>query len=140
MAKFFKVNVSVVIFNNDKVLIVKRSMKEDVFPGLWGIPGGTVDMSDQNLESALEREVMEEVGIKIKNFCVIQNNIKEKEIYGMVYIVYTADYESGEPKALEDTEEVSWMTIENMENMEFTPKTSDVIKNAYERKFQESIK
>jgi mutator protein MutT len=132
MAKFFKVNVSVVIFNGDKILIQKRSMDEDVFPGLWGIPGGTVEMTDQSLESALEREVMEEVGIKIGNLQIIQNNIKEKEMYGMIYIVYTADYGSGEPKAMEGTEQVSWMNHEDIDKLEFTPKTVDVIKMAYE--------
>lgn len=134
MAKFFKVNVSAVIFNDDKILILKRAMDEEVFPGLWGIPGGTVEMTDETLDSALDREVLEEVGIKINNFQMIQNNIRVKEMYGMVYIVFAADYVSGEPKAMEGTEQVSWMNYEDIDKLEFTPKTVDVIKMAYERK------
>lgn len=127
MTKLFKVNVSVVIFNGDKVLIVKRSMDEDIFPGLWGIPGGTVDATDANLESALERELMEEVGVEIKDLQIIQNNIVEKEAHGVVYIVYSAEYDSGEPWAMDGTEVVAWMTQGEMAKMEFTPKTMEMI-------------
>lgn len=131
MAKLFKVNVSVVIFKEDKVLIVKRSMDEDIFPGLWGIPGGTVDATDKSLEFALTRELMEEVGVRIKNLKIIQNNIVEKDAHGVVYIVYKADYESGEPKAMDGTAEVRWMAHEEINKLEFTPKTKDLIETVY---------
>jgi 8-oxo-dGTP diphosphatase len=134
MQKLFKVNVSVVIFKNDKILIVKRSMDEDIFPGFWGIPGGTVDANDTTLETALERELMEEVGIKIKNLHQIQNNIVEKEMHAVVYIVYTADYDSGEPIAMDGTEVVDWMTLAEIYKLDFTPKTVDIIKTAHKIK------
>jgi len=36
MSKFFKINVSTIIFDNkERILIQKRSMDEEVFPGLW---------------------------------------------------------------------------------------------------------
>lgn len=56
MSQDFKVNVSVVIFNNNKILIQKRSSDEDVFPGLWGIPGGTLNQQmNQSTQRCAER-------------------------------------------------------------------------------------
>ena len=43
--KFDSVNVSTIIFNKkDQVLLGKRSMSEDVYPGLWCVPGGKIDV------------------------------------------------------------------------------------------------
>ena len=76
---FFIVNVSVVIFNrNNKILLCHRSINEDVFPGFWGIPGGKVDNEDSTLEAGLKREVLEEVGVEIKNIVLLSNNIRVK--------------------------------------------------------------
>jgi len=135
MAIFFKVNVSAVVFCSNKILIQKRSSNEDVFPGLWGIPGGTVEITDINLEDALKREVLEEVDIEIKNIFLVKNNIKAKEAYGMIYLMYIADYKSGEAKSKDgETEEVFWLDIKNIDLYEFTPFTKDLIIESYERK------
>jgi ADP-ribose pyrophosphatase YjhB (NUDIX family) len=134
MSKFFKVNVSSVVFNGKSVLVQKRAQNEEVFPGLWGIPGGTVEMTDSSLEAALEREVLEEVGIKIKNHRLIKNNTKEKGLFGMLYIVFTSEYDTGDLVAMDETEKVGWMSLEEIQNMEFTPTTKETILFAYERK------
>lgn len=135
MSKFFKVNVSVIIFNEDRnILLQKRSADEEVFPGKWGIPGGTVEMSDQSLESALSREVLEEVGVEIRNIEFLQNNIRPKELYGMVYVVCTAEYKSGNPVAMDGTELVQWTPVTEAVNFDLTPTTREAIVLAYERK------
>lgn len=135
MAKFFKVNVSVVIFNDaGQVLIQKRAADEEVFPGLWGIPGGTVEMTDASLEDALAREVAEEVGVSIEGPQILRNNIRPKELYAMLYLVYTAKYLSGEARPIDGTESVHWAEQSEIDTLEFTPTTRDTIMYAYERK------
>lgn len=123
----FKVNVSVVICQNDKVLLLKRALNEDVFPGLWGIPGGTVEPTDKDLESALSRECFEEVGVAISNPELISNNINNKGDRGALYLVYKATYVSGEPQALDGTDEVQWLTIDEIRQLELTPMTLEMI-------------
>jgi len=134
MSKLFKVNVSVLIFKKDKILVQKRAQNEEMFPGLWGIPGGTVEITDNSLEEALFREVDEEVGIKIKNLKIIQNNLRVNELYGTLYIVYIADYLSGKAIPKDGTEDVLWINLDTMGNFEFTPKTFDIIKFGYKSK------
>jgi mutator protein MutT len=127
------VNVSVVIFNsNNKILLCHRSISEDVFPGLWGIPGGKIDNEDVTLESGLKREVFEEVGIQIKNIRLISNNIREKSNgQYVVFMVYRADLAKGKLQALEDTDEVSWFKFEDIKPSNLTPHTYEVIKKAF---------
>lgn len=52
---------------NDKILIVKKSLHEQIDPGLWTIPGGKV-RPEEPIVSALKREVEEEVGLQIDSF------------------------------------------------------------------------
>lgn len=135
MSKFFKINVSVIIFDkNNRVLVQKRAMTEDVFPGLYGIPGGTVEMTDVSLDDALAREVAEEVGVKIKETFLLKNNIKKKEMYAILYLVYTAEHDSGEAMPMDETESVQWLDKKALENLSFTPTTMETIMLAYERR------
>ena len=62
------VAVTAVIKNmrGDKVLVVKRSIKEIAYPGKWAFPGGKVER-EQTIMEALKREVEEEVGLEIEN-------------------------------------------------------------------------
>ncbi len=129
----FQVNLSVIVFNSKgEVLLIKRSLDEEVYPGLWGIPGGKLDSADKNLEEGLAREVKEETGILInKDLKLISNNVFVSPENNKVYLVFTAKYESGEPKPLEDTEEVRWFGHEELPPKEdFTPFTFDLISKA----------
>lgn len=129
----FIVNVSVIIFNsNNKILLCHRSLNEDVFPGLWGIPGGKIDNEDVTLESGLKREVFEEVGIQINSISLISNNIRAKSSgQYVIFMIYRANLAKGKPQALEDTDEVSWFKFEDIKPSNLTPHTYEVIKKAF---------
>ena len=55
--------VGAVIFNNEKVLLVKRG-KEPGY-GKWSIPGGAVELGE-TLKEGLLREVKEETGLQVE--------------------------------------------------------------------------
>ena len=123
----FKINVSVIIRRNDQFLLIKRADDEDIFPGLWGIPGGTVEPTDGTLEIALARECREEVGIEIRDPQLIANNINNKGNKGALYMVYQAEYVSGTPRPLDGTADVQWLSIDEIRILQLTPKTLDII-------------
>lgn len=132
MSQFFKINVSAIIFNSEgKILIQKRSLNEEVFPGLWGIPGGTVEMSDKSVLDALKREVKEEVDVEIDNIILYKENLVAKEMYGVFYLVYVSVCVSREPKALDGTLEVLWVEENQLDNYEFTPTTKQTILKSF---------
>jgi len=55
--------VAVIIDNEDRVLLTKRSIAP--FKGEWVMPGGKIDLGEP-IVKALQREVMEEVGLKVE--------------------------------------------------------------------------
>lgn len=56
--------VAAAIFQGQRLLLVRRSFEERLFPGAWEIPGGHVEQGE-TLEAALHREVKEETGLAI---------------------------------------------------------------------------
>jgi ADP-ribose pyrophosphatase YjhB (NUDIX family) len=127
----FKVNVSTVIAKDGKFLVVKRADDEDVLPGMWGIPGGTVEPTDGTLEFALARKCEEEVGVKIGNSVLINTQVLDNGDRGSIYLTYKSEYVSGEPKALDGTAEVHWLSIEEIRPLPLTPNTLDMIEQCY---------
>jgi len=54
--------VGAAIFHGDSLLLLRRI---PTFPGLWELPGGSVEEGEK-LEEALRREVQEETGLTVK--------------------------------------------------------------------------
>lgn len=57
-------STAAVIVHNDSVLLCKRSNSAKHFAGYWEFPGGKVDPYEAP-ETALSRELMEELGINV---------------------------------------------------------------------------
>lgn len=117
----FIVNVEGAIRKNDKWLIIERSKKEEHAGGLLSLVGGKVDIvgdASDILERTVKREILEEVGVNIKdNFNYVHSTsfaIDAGE--NVVNIVFLCEYESGEafPKSPDEVEEVLWLTTEEI--------------------------
>ena len=102
----------------NKYLLAKRSSKDDQAAGKWAVPGGKVDMELESniVENSLEREVMEEVGVKVSNpkFIASRSFIRSSG-HHVVGLSFLLKYELGEARPLEDQDEVRWVTFEEME-------------------------
>lgn len=60
-----KVSASGLIMNNQgKILMVKRSETDDFLPGVYELPGGGTDFMEDPVKG-LEREIKEECGLKV---------------------------------------------------------------------------
>ena len=85
-----KHDVIFVIFDGQKIQLEERVKKEDVFYGYTTIPGGKME-SGETLESALEREVDEEYGVKVlksRKLGIIQSVERDGRLnFRHVYIV-----------------------------------------------------
>jgi len=104
----------------DKYLLAKRSSKDDQAAGKWAVPGGKIEMELEGaiVERALKREVMEEVGINIKNFKFITSrSFIRSSGHHVVAMSFAADYVSGKALPLEDQDEVRWVTFGEMESL-----------------------
>ena len=120
-----------IIFNNEgKMLIAKRSEKERVFPGRWTVPGGKLSQEDYSeiernnaglryhvIEQTLNREVEEEVGLKIGEIKYL-TSITHMTDDGIpsIYLSFFCDHLDGEVKLCEELEDFAWVSLEEAKN------------------------
>ena len=125
----FRIVLTAVILKDNKVLLGKRSEDEDVLPGYWGLPGGnltTIGNIKSIIEKELKREIKEEVGIEIKNIKYLESHSHEKKIINMSFV---SEIESGEPRALDETDEVKWFSFEEAKKLRLTPHTLERLRS-----------
>lgn len=136
----FKVIVVWVVLNDEwQVLLWKRSEDEDVFPGYWATPWWKVEINGKEndkdiLEQNLKREILEETGIIVWNIEYLNSHYWYNWSEYKIYVVFTAKHLEGEPKALEDTEVVSFIDIDQALTLKLAPNVDfilNLVKNNY---------
>lgn len=103
-----------IVARGNKFLVERRRLDETVDPGIVCLPAGHVK-PNEDLEDALKREMMEELGIQVndvkfvcKNFYVASNGERQH-----AYCYLIADY-AGEP-VCKAAQEIFWEDkIENL--------------------------
>jgi len=106
-------NLTYILNDNNEVLLIK--IVRGVGKGYWNAPGGKVE-TDESLEAAAIREVLEETGIKVFNLKprgIIEFVAPEKkEIESKCYIFVTRDFEG----TLQTSDEgiPRWFKIDNL--------------------------
>ena len=107
--------VTAIVRKGNKYLLARRSEDDDQAPGEWSIPGGKVEkaVGERRIEETLKKEVIEEVGIKIKDNVELVYNDSFIRSSGdhVVMLTFVCDWKSGTAKPLEDQEEVRWLTL-----------------------------
>lgn len=111
--------------DNNKILLIKRSLKKDYAGGIWEYPMGRINQFEEP-EDGLRREIYEEVAIKvdlIKPLSVFHifrgEKIAENELIG---VIYYARAKSIDVKLSEEHTEFKW--VEPIEALELLPNDS----------------
>lgn len=126
-----EVAITAIIVRDGKYLIIRRSKDKIRFPGMWTVPGGKLEVSDYNalpkdtkdywynvLEKTLEREVREEVGIKIDNVQYLTSlaTIHQDGAPSLV-ISCLADYKRGKVRLQpEEADGFAWVSLKDAKN------------------------
>lgn len=114
------INVEGAIYNDDQWLIIKRSEQEEYAPGILSHVGGKVESTiaeSDVLEKSLRREILEEVGIEVKD---VMHYLDSSTFFAgdecVVDIVFLCEYSSGTAtcKSIQEVSEVKWVNSEDI--------------------------
>jgi len=120
--------VSSLIIKNNKVLIVKRSSK----PEIWSLPGGLVELGETQRSAAI-REAREETNINIKiikfleNLDIIIKDEKNQIKKHYILAVFSGEYINGNIIAGDDALDAKWLPIQDIKNIDMTNGTDQFI-------------
>lgn len=120
----FYISVCCWIRKGSKFLIQKRSANDERGAEKWLTIGGKVEKGE-SLSQALEREIFEESGVKIdtSSLRLIKDYVFEKDGGYKIVTVFTANWKSGEAKALEEGTEVEWVKLSVLKEKDFVFET-----------------
>lgn len=115
-----------IILNGDEILLARNKLfPEDMFSAIAGF----VEASE-TLEQTFEREIHEEVGLKVKNIKYFGS--QPWPFPNQLMIAFTCEYESGEINVDgEEIVEASWFNVSNMPNIPPTSSISGQLINSY---------
>ncbi len=103
---------------NKRILVIRRSEKENWAEGLWDLPGGGIE-KNEILYDALIREIVEETGIKLgKNTRIYPLKlwiVPERKLVGVTFLIPI----EGEVKVSLSEEhcEARWITKDEKRNL-----------------------
>ena len=120
------VHVAVAVIRNEKneILISRRNPQQDL-ANLWEFPGGKLE-DKETVQQALQRELLEEVGIRILSISPlikIPHHYAHKSVLLDVWLVESFD---GEARGLEG-QEITWCEQSKLVNYEFPAADNGII-------------
>ncbi|MBC9821822.1 (deoxy)nucleoside triphosphate pyrophosphohydrolase [Terrabacter sp. MAHUQ-38] len=104
-------------------LLSARRTEPSALAGGWELPGGKVDAGESPL-SALHREVLEELGVRIRLGVHVPGPLPGAtwplgERYEM--LVWLAEVVEGEPAPIEDHDELRWLELDDLRAVGWLP-------------------
>ena len=113
------------IFNKNGELLIDQRLENSSMGGMWEFPGGKKE-SNESIEQTIEREVKEELGIKIN---VNQKLISFEHIYShkkLYFTVHICNLISGEPKPI-SSQQFLWVSPHRLLDFPFPAANSKII-------------
>jgi 8-oxo-dGTP diphosphatase len=121
-----RVHVAAAVIRDDsgKILIARRADTQHQ-GGLWEFPGGKVE-ADESVESALARELQEELGIVVgaaRPLIKVRHDYPDKQV---LLDVWEVSQFSGEPHGAEG-QPLAWVSAKDLLNYEFPAANQPIV-------------
>jgi 8-oxo-dGTP diphosphatase len=117
------------IITKDNRILIARRKQGSRLAGKWEFPGGKLE-PDETPEECLYREIIEELGIKIKVGEFFCSSKYCYEHISIELLVYSAEYLSGE-MTLTDHDAVNWVTKSELNSYDFAEADIPVVNRLF---------
>jgi 8-oxo-dGTP diphosphatase len=109
--------VAAIIYKNGAYFATQRGYGE--FEGMWEFPGGKIELGE-TAESALKREIQEELGIDITVDKFLCTTDYDYPSFHLTMHCYLCRIISGEIE-LREHKSARWLTVEALDSVEWLP-------------------
>ena len=117
--------VAAVIHKDGAYFATQRGYGE--FEGMWEFPGGKIEPGESR-ESALRREIQEELGIDITIDKFLCTTDYDYPSFHLTMHCYLCSVESGMIE-LREHKSARWLTVELLDSVEWLPADLEVVEN-----------
>lgn len=114
-----------VIWNDQEQILIDRRLPQGAMGGLWEFPGGKIEVGE-TIEECIEREIFEELGIKI---AVEEHLITIDHTYTHLRVTLTVHHCRhllGVPQAIE-CDEIRWVNLNELDQFTFPEANVEII-------------
>ena len=125
MVDSIHVAVGVIVNDRDEVLVAYRSENKDQ-GGLWEFPVGKKG-KDETIESALEREFLEEIGIQLESYSPMLKIKHDYKEYSVVLDVWMITEYSKIPVGVEG-QTIEWRKVQSLNFKDFPEANKNIIR------------
>lgn len=123
MRKRSRVRVVIFIFIDGEKILVEKRFLQNFKKNHYLIPGGEIEGQFEDLGDALQRELMEELGVKPLNYNLIPTDEEILGINGQLLTPFLINKWEGKlpKKILDKGNQLTWLKIEELLNSPFEP-------------------
>ncbi|MGW5442952.1 (deoxy)nucleoside triphosphate pyrophosphohydrolase [Streptomyces asiaticus] len=124
-----RVVVGGAVFDRGRLLAARRSAPPEL-AGRWELPGGKTEPGETP-RAALVRELREELGVEVEPLEPLPGEWPLKP--GYVLRVWTAALRSGEPRPLQDHDELRWLPPDRVDEVDWLDEDRPAVAEAVRR-------
>lgn len=124
--------VTGIVIKDGKYLITKRASHEKVWPNMWTVPGGKLEVDDYSkrekdtsdhwynvCETVLKREIKEETDLEVKNMGYLTSlAFVRPDNIPVIIISLFAEHKEGDVRLSEDMSDYAWVSLDEAKNYE----------------------
>ncbi|MCP4683260.1 MAG: (deoxy)nucleoside triphosphate pyrophosphohydrolase [Desulfobacterales bacterium] len=118
-------NVAAALIRKDGKILVSKRPEGSHLEGLWEFPGGKQEQ-DETLKDCLEREIEEELGLKVKADKTLFTVDHEYDSKSISLHIMSCTLLGGEPRPVQ-CQEIKWLDPIDLPKLEFPPPDLKVI-------------
>lgn len=111
---------AIIADDENRCLVLRRSMRSKNNPGRWDLPGGKMD-SGETFDSALRREVREETGLGVAFVGPFGTTMSQMPDCRVVYLIMLARALSGEVHLSEEHDAFAWTLPHDLPDVDLVP-------------------